>query len=159
MAIDIFQLSRIRNELIGYNLSLLWDWTENTLTNWSHDLPMLPYTRFSNFHFDIQEFSNIIKCFLFHTELQIKQVTEYFVIKILIKQNWTHSIDSPHALDMSCCIGSYIRYKSCCNVVPWTYTCTIRWVRVWSLKRWHLFQPRHSVEEESSGKIHWQIMA
>lgn len=46
---------------------------------------MLPYNRFSNFHFDIQEFSNIIKCFLFHTELQIKQVTEYFVIKILIK--------------------------------------------------------------------------
>lgn len=79
---------------------------------------MLPYNRFSNFHFDIQEFSNIIKCFLFHTELQIKQVTEYFVIKILIKQNWTHSIDSPYALDMSCCIRSYIRYKSCCNVVP-----------------------------------------
>lgn len=24
---------------------------------------MLPYNRFSNFHFDIQEFSNIVKCF------------------------------------------------------------------------------------------------
>lgn len=86
-------------------------------------------------------------------------MTEYFVIKILIKQNWTHGINSPPALDMSRCIGSYIRYICCCNVVPWTYTCTIRWVRVWSLKRWHLFQPRHSVEEESSSKIHWQIMA